>query len=149
MKAVKTDKKFSIDSDGRKVNSDLSADGINSKYLGRHIIRKGTQKQKFFKPPLPCMHFYSNNKELFSDEIDVDNSIIMCGAYDSNLSVIQKTMITDDFSHLDTDPSSYPTVDNLEMFDEAVKILIKKLKPVELPDMDEDDIALTYFDEDT
>lgn len=79
------------------------------------------------KPPLPCMHFYTENKELFSYEVDVNNSIIMCGSYDSNLDGIQKTMVTEDFSFFDVDPSEYPTVENMKIFDKAVKILIRKL----------------------
>jgi hypothetical protein len=95
------------------------------------------------------MHFYTENKELFSDEVDVNNSIIMCGSYDSNLDGIQKTMVTEDFSFFDVDPSEYPTVENMKIFDKAVKILIRKLKPIILSDMDEEDLKYTYFNEDT
>lgn len=89
VKAKKTEMKKVTEKKGKEVSSDLVDDGLNSKYLGRHIIRNGSQKQKFMKPPLPCMHFYSENKQFFDPEINVNNSVIMCRSYDSNLDVLQ------------------------------------------------------------
>jgi hypothetical protein len=127
--------------DGKYINK-IYTDGYNSKYLGKSEVRNGTRKQKFRKPPTSSLIKYVLNKEIFDEfEVDVNKCVIVDGCFETNKQTLKSQLIPASPEGVFT---RYPTVKNLELFDDTVKTIFRKLKNIGIIDVQTfDDVYLT------
>lgn len=124
---------FNKDGTIKKVSSknegDVLSDGYNSFTIGKGSIRNATRKQKYKKPPLDATIQYAQNKDIFdSFECDVEKAIIINGCYHSNKYTLIRQLTPE---NLDGDHYLYPNIENLQKFDDSIRVLLRKIKNYE------------------
>lgn len=119
------------DYNGRFKN-DINVDGVNSLDLGQSSIRTSTRPQKYSKPPYSACVKYGQNKNVFDEfGVDCDRCVIVKGCYKTNKHIIQRQLIPEDAS---CDAIEFPTVENVKIYERAVKTLFRKTQRIGILD---------------
>jgi hypothetical protein len=121
---------------------DLDADGCNSFYLGRHVVRNGDRPQTSRRTPDPLSEFSHLHKPVLDElGIDVDKIVTINGCFKTNKSTLQRTMIPPTYSKF----SGRPCVKIIKKKELSIKSAIRKLKIPQLSKCELDDIYLSKF----
>ena len=114
-------------------NLEFKVDGLNSKFLYRHVVRVGSRPQNVSRCTdqaanfhLLVGHNFSRNYKPIAD-IDVANSYVVNGCFQTNKVTLQRTMIP---SSVDVKSSPPAELSKRQLV--AVKAVIRKLKIVKL-----------------
>lgn len=102
---------------------EILVDNKNSCYLGRHYIRRGERKEKFFNAPSTARDFYRCNKEFFKNfDIDVEKCVTAEGNWITNKSYLQNIAVPDE-----SFGSTASIKDFRKLIDPIVKSIIPKI----------------------
>lgn len=141
----KGDSVFLANNGVKKSKGDMEADGLNSYYLGRHIIRDGDRPQKIRRASDPMFECYHLNKKIFKNsDVLVDRSVSMTGCFKSNKITLQRTMIPETSSG-----TSLPSMASIKMYSKAIKTAIRKLNIKTLSKCKKEDMNYLSFNKNT
>lgn len=110
---------------------DVSANGVDSKFLGRHYIRVGGRPQTYYKVPEVALGFWYKFGDNFKnitkniDEIDIDKAVVVNGNFYTNKVTLQLTMCPEVISGNEM-PKYYE--DLSPEYKKAIRNTIKKLR---------------------
>jgi len=121
---------------------ELDVDGINSVYVGRHIVRNGDRKQTYSRVPDPLIEFYHKNKNYFNNfKINLDDAVIIDGCFKTNKTILQRTMIPENSSAY----SCMPSMKLIKDMKPAIVSTIRKLRIPALAKNEIGDLPFTSF----
>lgn len=121
---------------------DMEADGKNSFYIGRHIVRSGDRPQSYGRSPDPMIEFYEEYKPLFKEfEVDVSKALIVNGCFKTNKITLQRTMIPETNSEF----AGLPSMSLIKKKEFAIKSIIRKLRIPQLPKASIEDTSSCSF----
>lgn len=123
------------DDSNRAMSLDVTSNGVDSKYLGRHYIRTGGRPQTYYKAPEVALGFWYKFGDNFKnitrniDEIDLEKAIIVNGNFYTNKVTLQLTMCPEVLSGNEM-PKYYK-----DLSPEYKRVIRNTIRKLRLPDL--------------